>query len=104
VVGFSWPGARYLWRSGPDGADLALLEVMTGESVSDRFESVVVASGDGRFADTVAWLARCGVHVTVVANQRALSRQLRLAATVVVLFDVELPPAISAAIGLRGAA
>lgn len=103
-VGFSWPGARHLWRSGPDGADLALLEVLTGESVSDRFEAVVVASGDGRFADPVAWLARCGVRATVVANRGSLSRRLELAATAVVLFDVEPPPAMPAAVGVRGAA
>ena len=103
-VGFSWPGVRRLWRSGPDGADLALLEVLTGESVSDRFEDVVVASGDGRFAEAVAWLAGCGVRATVVANRRSLSRRLELAATAVVLFDAEFPPAVSAAVGLRGAA
>jgi hypothetical protein len=28
TVAFAFPGARHLWRSGPNGADLALLDVL----------------------------------------------------------------------------
>jgi hypothetical protein len=96
-VAFNWPGARYLWRSGRDGADLALLGVLEAESVPERFETVILASGDGLFAGRVAELARRGVHVTVVANETSLSRRLRLAAADVVLFGMDraddVPPA-----------
>jgi hypothetical protein len=103
-VAYNWPKAMHMWRSGPDGADLALLGVLTGESVSDRFESVVLASGDGLSAEPATELARCGVHVTVLANRRSLSRRLELASAAVVLFDSELPPAALPAVGLAEAA
>ncbi len=97
-VGFGWPEARLLLRSGPDGADRALLDVLKTESVEERFDAVVVASGDGRFAEAVARLAGLGIEVTVISNRRALSRRLELAATRVVLFDAEPPPAVPAAV------
>lgn len=97
AVGFGWRGARLLLRSGQDGADLALLDVIAHEDVEDRFAAVVVASGDGRFADAVARLGILGIEVTVVANGRALSRRLRLAAKHVVIFDAEPVPAHPAA-------
>lgn len=103
TVGLSWRGARLLLRSGPDGADLALLDVITNEAIEERFEAIVVASGDGLFAEAVARLGGLGLDVTVVSNHRALSRQLRLAARQVVLFDAMLPPASSAAIALKAA-
>ena len=31
TVAFAFPGARHLWRSGPNGADLALLDVLENE-------------------------------------------------------------------------
>lgn len=97
AVGFGWRGARLLLRSGQDGADLALLDVIAHEDVEDRFAAVVVASGDGRFADAVARLSILGIEVTVVSNGRALSRRLRLAAKHVVIFDAEPVPAHPAA-------
>ena len=52
-------GARHLWRSGPDGADRALLDVLENERVDERFERVTICSGDGIFA-AVRRLARRG--------------------------------------------
>src|SRR4051812_21864729 len=46
-VWFGWGEARRLVRSGPDGADLALLQVITNEDVAVRFQRVVIGSGDG---------------------------------------------------------
>ena len=71
---------RRLWRSGPDGADLALLEVLQNERVDDRFEYVTVCSGDGIFAQSVARLAGNGVDVSVVAVDGHLAARLQLAA------------------------
>lgn len=86
-VGLGWRGARLLLRSGPDGADLALIDVIESESVEDRFPAVVVGSGDGRFADPVASLGARALDVTVVATERALSTRLKLAAKTAVPFD-----------------
>jgi hypothetical protein len=82
-----WPHAHYRVRSGPDGADLALLDVLQHENVAQRFTHVAIASGDHLFAEAVAHLAAQGVWVTVVSLQRSLSRQLRLAACEVIFLD-----------------
>jgi len=82
-----WPHAHYRVRSGPDGADLALLDVLWHENVAQRFTRVAIASGDHLFAEAAAHLAAQGVWVTVVSLQRSLSPQLRLAACEVIFLD-----------------
>ena len=82
-----WPHAHYRVRSGPDGADLALLDVLRHENVANRFTHVAIGSGDHLFAGEAARLAGQGVWVTVVTRQRRLSRQLELAAREVVFLD-----------------
>lgn len=78
-VGLTWPG-RLVIRSGHNGADLALLDVANHESIAERFDEVVIASGDGIFADLAAWLTASGVPVRVVSRPESLSRRLQLAA------------------------
>jgi|SRR5829696_405009 len=83
--------ARYRVGFGRDGADWELLAVLELEGVADRFHRVVVASGDGIFASTVARLASVGCEVTVVSRRASLSAKLRLAATrVIYLPDSEV--------------
>jgi hypothetical protein len=82
-----WPHAHYRVRSGPDGADLALLDVLRHENVARRFTHVAIASGDHLFAEEAAHLATLGVWVTVVSRRRSLSRQLELAAREVIFLD-----------------
>lgn len=82
-----WPHARYLVRSGPDGADLALLDVVRHENVAARFTHVAIASGDHIFAEAAARLAVQDVWVTVVTRRRSLSPQLALAAREVIFLD-----------------
>lgn len=86
TVGWAWSGVRHLLRSGPDGADLALLEVLVLERVEERFGRVIIGSGDGIFAASVAELGRSGVPVTVISRPMSLSRRLRMAAHEVVGF------------------
>jgi hypothetical protein len=86
-VGLGWPGPRLLARSGPDGADRALLEVIDLEEIEERFTRLVVASGDGGFTDVVSRLAGHGLGVTVVAPRLALSKRLRMAAQHVRTFE-----------------
>jgi hypothetical protein len=92
TVAFAYPTARHLWRSGPDGADLALLEVLEDEHVAERFEYVTICSGDGIFASVAARLAEHGVDTTVVALEGHLATRLELAARHVAY----LPPAAAA--------
>jgi hypothetical protein len=82
-----WPHARYRTRSGPDGADLALLDVLRYENVAARFTHVAIASGDHIFAEEAAHLAAQGVWVTVVTRRQSLSAQLALAAREVIFLD-----------------
>ena len=82
-----WPYAHYRVRSGPDGADLALLEVLRHENVARRFTHVAIGSGDHLFAEAAADLADQGVWVTVVSRRRCLSAQLALAARQVIYLD-----------------
>ena len=70
---------------GINGADHALIEVLSEERMPQRFNAVVIASGDGIFASVAADLAAAGLEVTVVAREGHLSARLRLAAQRVVL-------------------
>ena len=84
VICFSFPKALRRLRSGPDGADLALIDEVLDDRLMARFTKVTLCSGDGIFAPHVARLGRLGVEVTVVAQEGSLSTELRLAADHVV--------------------
>jgi hypothetical protein len=81
AAGFGWPGARLLCRSGPDGADRELKDVMDHERLHQRYERCYLATGDGGFADSIAALSRRGLRVGVIAPINRLSAKLKLAAT-----------------------
>jgi hypothetical protein len=89
-----WPHARYRVRSGPDGADLELLDVLLHEDVAGRFTHVAIGSGDGVFGQAAEALAARGVWVTVVSRRNSLAPGLARAATDVVYLDA---PQIAAA-------
>jgi hypothetical protein len=97
ATGLGWRGPRLVVRSGADGADLALLDVLTGECIEGRFDEVVLVSGDGIFTEAVASLGVLGVKVTVLARQDGCSRRLRMAAASTVFFQ-------DCAVGFGGAA
>jgi len=82
-----WPHARYRVRSGPNGADLELLDVLAHEKVAARFTHVLIGSGDGAFARAAATLAAAGVQVTVVSRRDSLSARLAFAASEVIHLD-----------------
>jgi hypothetical protein len=81
TIGFCWPGPQYLLRSGPDGADLALLAVLQYDHIAARFPRVVIASGDHIFAHAVTELVTSGCRVTIAARRGHLSQALELAAS-----------------------
>jgi hypothetical protein len=86
-----WSPARIVVGTGVDGADHALLNVLNNENIADRFDEVILVSGDGIFTDTVATLGSRGVTVTVVAHQSALAKRLQMAASQTVTFTPTRP-------------
>ena len=91
AVGFAWPQTRRVVRSGENGADLALLEVLD-EDLPSRYDAVVLVSGDGIFTDAVAHLGGAGVRVQVVGHVDGLAKRLRLAASQVIYFGGRIQP------------
>jgi hypothetical protein len=85
-----WPHARYRVRSGPDGADLELLDVLESENVAARFTQVVIGSGDGLFGHAAQVLMDSGIRVTVVSRWGSLAPRLEQAAMDVVYLDSPL--------------
>jgi hypothetical protein len=86
-----WPHVRYRVRSGKDGADLELLDVLEHENVAARFSHVVIGSGDGVFGPPAAALAARGVRITVVSRRGSLAPGLaRIAGDCVIYLDAPL--------------
>jgi NYN domain len=94
-VALGWPHARYRVRSGRDGADMELLDVLLHEDVVARFTHVVIGSGDGVFGPVAQNLSARGVWVTVVSRKSSLSPTLARAAREIVYLD--MPNAAAAA-------
>jgi hypothetical protein len=72
----AWPNACHRRRAGRDGADLALLEAAAWAACSDRFDRVVIGSGDGIFIDAFDMLVAAGVTVEIVTRRRCLATTL----------------------------
>lgn len=83
---------RYLVGFGRDGADRVLLQEARVDWVVERFERLVVGSGDHAFAPLARQVRRRGLEVVVVARSGSLAGALRWEAT-----RVELLPALAAA-------
>jgi len=81
---FDVPIGRYLPGRGPDGADRALLAAAPADWVAQRFDRLVIGSGDQAFADLARAVRPRGTQVVVVARPRQLAGSLRRAADVVV--------------------
>lgn len=92
-AGLGWPHARYRVRSGRDGADLELLDVLEHENVAARFSHVVIGSGDGGFGRAAASLADRGVRITVVSRWGSLAYELAKVAGTVIYLDGPLTAA-----------
>lgn len=82
--------SRLLVQSGPDGADLQLLRVMTEENLAGRYTDVVLASGDGIFSDAVRDLRADGARVTLVSRPEALATRLKHSADFVHLLPSKM--------------
>lgn len=86
-IGVGWPGNRYTMRSGKDGADICLAEIILSENLHVRFAHVYLGSGDGGLAPFAALLAERHVYVTAVARRGSLSARMRMAARDLIYID-----------------
>lgn len=80
-VGLAWPAARLLARSGPDGADRALLAEVDELFASDgtcRFDRVVTGGGDHIYESAVRRLGEANVDTIVVSRPESLAGFARL--------------------------
>jgi len=73
---FAFDRSRIVVRSGVDGADLALIEVLETERIEQRFSRVVIASGDHIFVPVIKRLRDAGVEVDALSIKGQLSHEL----------------------------
>ena len=71
-----WRGASYLYRKGKDGADQALLNLYWGLKAPEKFQRIVLGSGDFIFWQLVEDARQIGIKVEVLARQESCSRLL----------------------------
>lgn len=76
----------------PDGADRALLDAVDARHQAQRFDEVVIGSGDHAFAPMAAELVAGGCAVTLATAAAWVSPALRLAATTHVTLPFHLLP------------
>ena len=71
-----WRGASYLYRKGKDGADQALLNIYWGLKSPEKFQRIVLGSGDFIFWQLVEDANRAGIKVDVLARKGSCSKLL----------------------------
>jgi hypothetical protein len=79
AAAFGWPGGFHGFRSGRDGADIVLAQMMLEDDLADRFETVFLASGDGGLAPFASALRAKGCHIQVVSRIESVSWAMRYA-------------------------
>ena len=78
AVAFGWSGADLKCREGHDGADYLLAESILDGHLEDRFDKIVVASGDGGLAPFVQKLTALLKNVLVVSQPTAIAFAMRM--------------------------
>ncbi len=79
-----WPThCKRVTRSGPNGADLALLSFLEVPQNITPFSHITIGSGDGIFATKATELRSQGIEVTVVSRPSSLSGRLAAVASAV---------------------
>lgn len=74
------PWAALVIGRGPDGADNALITRGASNLSTHRFDSLIIGSGDGAFAQLAAEASSTGIYVIVACQPCRLSWKLRSAA------------------------
>jgi hypothetical protein len=72
-----WPGATYMWRKGPDGADILLTEVFASLNNPTTYERLFIGSGDHRLATVADEAVKLSLPVTVISAGNRLSHAFR---------------------------
>lgn len=67
---------QWRWRSGQDGADLALLDFMDVTDIAQRYSRLVIASGDHAFAELAQGARRRGMGVHQIVGRGGISHLL----------------------------
>ena len=73
AAAFGWPGGFHGFRSGKDGADIILAQMMLEDDLADRFETVFLASGDGGLAPFSSSLRAKGCQIQIVSRIESVS-------------------------------
>ena len=79
AAAFGWSGADVKCREGHDGADILLAEAILEGQLENRFDQVVIASGDGGLAPFVQKLTALVEEVVVVTQPTAIAFAMRIA-------------------------
>ena len=74
-VKLGWPQARVLYQHGPDGADNALLDIITTENLTARYTHITIASGDHAFAEAATTLTE-HADVTIIGRRGHTAKTL----------------------------
>jgi len=77
IAGWHVGAPLYMFRTGKDGADLALIDLAASLREVEKFNHVFVGSGDGALALVADHLARKGVPFTVVVGKGGLSPKFK---------------------------
>lgn len=86
-LSFDFREARILCRSGINGADICLCEVLINEAAAARSKYVVIGSGDAMFAKPAAFLKAKGTNILVIGRRGSISSQLFKVANQVMYID-----------------
>ncbi len=78
AAAFGWVGAEVKCREGHDGADILLAKAILEDHLAERFDKVVLASGDGGLAPFVQHLTKALKNVVVVSRPKSTAFALRV--------------------------
>ena len=78
----AFPAASVRWRSGPDGADQALLDA-ADELPLTSFGRLVIGSGDRIFTNLARRAVQSGLTVELIARPESTARELGAVADIV---------------------
>ena len=78
AAAFGWAGAVVKCREGHDGADILLAKAILEDHLAERFDKVVLASGDGGLAPFVQHLTKRLKNVVVVSWPKSTAFAMRI--------------------------
>lgn len=91
----TFPGSQIVTGKGKDGADMALIEALDLGRAIERYDELVIVSGDHLFCEVAHPARKAGLPVRIVAPHAGLSTALRVFADTAVFLpdDADSSPA-----------